>query len=90
MAELYAIDRAIMYIIRDNYERNILRSYSIVSDSMSALQAICSISENGTYILNLKNKIQYLGIELYWTRAHVGAIGNERADSLVKKGLIKN
>lgn len=87
MAELYAIDRAVAYIINDIYDRgDSSTKYVVISDSMSVLLALSSPNENRTYILNLKNKLNYMHIDLYWTKAHIGAVGNERADELAKMG----
>lgn len=46
---------------------------------------ISSLNENRNYILNTRNKVYNLGIQLYWTRAHVGDQGNEEVDTLAKQ-----
>lgn len=56
---------------------------------MLALQAICPVNEHRTYVLNLKNKIKFFEIDLFCTKAHIGVIGNERADILAKMGTNK-
>lgn len=87
MAEVFAIDQAIDYVIKKGDYRN--NDFAIISDSMSALKSISSLNENRTYITNIRNKIYNLGIDLFWTRAHVGNHGNEEADVLAKKGTNK-
>lgn len=90
MAELYAIYRAIAFVIKDYYNSNVISNkYVIISDSMSALIALSSSNEYRTYILNLKNKIKFFNIDLFLTRAHVGVLGNERADEMAKLGTNK-
>lgn len=39
--------------------------------------------------MNLKNKILHLDIELFWTKAHVRDVGNERADVVDKNATAK-
>lgn len=77
MAELLAIEKAIDYVIsKRDYKNN---KYVIISDSLSVLQSIVSLKENRNYITKLRNKINYLGINLYRTKGHVGHPGNDTA-----------
>lgn len=64
-------------------------NYVIISDSLSVLQTITSINENRNYIINLRNKIKYLSIDLFWTKAHVGDVGNEKADVIAMSATAK-
>lgn len=89
MAELYAIDKAVEYIIRKGDFWKEDKNYAIISHSLSALQAIASMKENRSYIVNLRNKINYLNIELYWTKAHVDDAGNEEADIMAKNATTR-
>lgn len=81
MAELFAIYKAIEYVT-DFGDRNTV--FDIVSDSLSALQAIVSLNENRVFITTIRNKINNFGIRLFWTKAHVCDQGNEAADELAK------
>ncbi|GBM63278.1 hypothetical protein AVEN_110958-1 [Araneus ventricosus] len=81
MAEVFAIDQAIDYIINEN-----LIDVKIVTDSRSALMTFESLTDNRAIIYEIKEKIKrnHLGIKLLWVRAHQGVEGNERADTLAK------
>ena len=69
--------------------------FIIFSDSKSALQAI--LGQDWThplvlYILELHNwlvQYQEKRILFYWIPSHVGIIGNEKADTAAKAGLLK-
>lgn len=37
----------------------------------------------------MRNKLNYLKIDLYWTKAHVGDVGNEEADEMAKEATTK-
>lgn len=87
MAELYAIDKAIEYIIREGCTSRYDENYATISDSLSALQVITSINKNRSYILH--NRIKYLSIDLYWTKAHVGDEANEKTDIIAKSATTK-
>lgn len=57
---------------------------------MSVLQSICSILEHRVFIIDLRKIIELRGnIKLLWAKAHLGNIGNKKAESLVKKATRK-
>ena len=79
-----------MWIKSDNRE---FSDYVIFSDSLSALRAI---EETNSVRKDLVNKIIYvnkilidrgLNIIYEWVPAHVGIVGNEKADTNAKKSL---
>ncbi|GIX70933.1 hypothetical protein CDAR_254161 [Caerostris darwini] len=81
MAELTAIDKAIDYSIAES-----LPSSNIITDSRSVLLALENVNCIDHKILELKNKLNnFTGeIHLFWIKAHIGHLGNERADVLAK------
>lgn len=87
MAEVFAIDRAIDYVVKKGDFRN--NDFVIISDSMSALKAISPLNETRSYIVNIRNKIYNLDIELFWTRVHVRDYCNEEANVLPKQDINK-
>jgi ribonuclease HI len=62
----------------------------IHSDSQAALMALNSASVTAATVLSTMQNLDVLAMEqevkLTWVRAHVGLVGNERADTLAKKG----
>ena len=63
----------------------------IRSDSKSAIQAIAGQVTKSKLVLECKNALNSLTnnknrIDLRWIKAHVGFVGNERADELAKLG----
>lgn len=85
MAELLAIFKAVEYIVENCKNKY----FSIISDSKSVLECLCAIEEDKELIVNLRNKIILLNIRLYWTRSHIGTVGNERADVFAKEACLK-
>ena len=88
--ELTAILHALLWIKSDNRE---FSDYVIFSDSLSALMAI---EGSNSVRKDLVNKIIYvnkilidrgLNIIYEWVPAHVGIVGNEKADTNAKKSL---
>lgn len=75
MSGLLAIEKVINYIIDKQLYNLDYMNCVIISDSLSSLMAICSSKETRSYIIKLRNKINYLNIGLYWTKAHVGESG---------------
>ncbi|GIY78163.1 putative 115 kDa protein in type-1 retrotransposable element R1DM [Caerostris darwini] len=82
MAELAAIEKAIDYAIKHSKS-----PANIISDSRSVLLALENLNNLDPSILLIKNKIMnYTGqVRLFWIKAHVGHMGNERADVLAKE-----
>ena len=84
--ELYAISKALQFSLDNNMSKVV-----IFSDSMSALQLICS--PRNSYI-NIVSKIKRLlislnqqkTVHLHWVKAHCGINGNEMADKTANKG----
>ncbi|GBM14216.1 hypothetical protein AVEN_167303-1 [Araneus ventricosus] len=80
MAEIFAIHKAIDYILY--YE---LYDVKTVSNSRSALMTVESLSDQRELIWNIKKKLKDReDIKLMWVKAHMGEMGNERADVLAK------
>ncbi|GBM23717.1 hypothetical protein AVEN_257629-1 [Araneus ventricosus] len=83
---------AVMVAIREavNYSkrRQIVKA-NIISDSRSALVSIEFLKENRKFILDIKNSLQDTNsnVLLWWTKAHAGNKGNERADYFLRKPL---
>lgn len=82
MSKLLAIEKAINYIINNQLYNLDNTNCVVISDS--SLLAISSSRENRSYIINLRNKINYLNIGTYWMKAHIGDGGNERVDQVAK------
>ncbi|GBM57244.1 hypothetical protein AVEN_33484-1 [Araneus ventricosus] len=77
IAGMVAIREAINY-----YKRRQIAKANIISDSSSALVSIESLEENRKFILDIKNSLQDTNNNVlhWWTEAHAGNKGNERAD----------
>ncbi|GBM12202.1 hypothetical protein AVEN_21010-1 [Araneus ventricosus] len=86
IAEMLAIKEAVSYCKR----RQITKA-NIISDSRSAVVSIESLEENRKFILDIKNSLQDTNSNflLWWTKAHAGNKGNERADYFAKKATEK-
>ena len=96
-AEVHAIIQALKYLVRISSpsQENRVRFGPILSahifcDSQSALKALDSHLINSHQVLECHNLLNAMGrrleISLYWVKAHVGVVGNERADALAKHG----
>ncbi|GIY58386.1 RNase H domain-containing protein [Caerostris darwini] len=77
IAELTAID----YCTAEN-----LQSTNIIYGSRSVLISLENVNSIENKILEIKTKINNLTgeIHLFWIKGHIGHLGNERADELVK------
>ncbi|XP_023213469.1 uncharacterized protein LOC111616264 [Centruroides sculpturatus] len=82
-AELYAIERAIMWVTRTHVSDQII----INTDSRSALDTLQQFADTNATALNIKQIINQSGIniKMKWIKAHSGIFGNERADLLAKE-----
>ncbi|XP_013165040.1 PREDICTED: uncharacterized protein LOC106115905, partial [Papilio xuthus] len=68
--------------------------HNILSDSRSALQMVINPNANHPLAIQVRNNIKEIReqskrINLYWIRAHIGTVGNERADELAKEAALK-
>ncbi|GBN53235.1 hypothetical protein AVEN_182021-1, partial [Araneus ventricosus] len=86
IAEMVAIREAVNY-----FKRRQIPKANIISDTRSALVSIESLEENRKFILDIKNSLQDSNSNalLWWTEAHAGNKGNERADYFAKKATGK-
>ncbi|CAK1546358.1 unnamed protein product [Leptosia nina] len=89
-AELLAIIKALEALSHGTWEEEI----NILSDSLSSIKAITELNSNHQLVFQIKNKIrelqdQNIVVKLNWIKAHVGLIGNERADELAKEAALK-
>lgn len=96
VAELWAIRLAIKFIREINHEE-IGKKFAILTDSKSAVSRICRDGchkEQDTISLQIRMwimqcKEEGLEIKLIWIPSHTGIIGNDKADELAKKGVIR-
>ena len=87
-AELMAISVALTKIPR---QRNL--SYTIYSDSQSAIRSIDAFNSAHPCIIEIQEKVhalaqQYITINMCWVPAHVGVEGNEAADKAAKAATL--
>ena len=66
--------------------------FTICSDSLSALQSMQAVDLKNPQVvkaITLLDEIQKMGhrINFLWTPAHVGILGNEKADEAAKNGI---
>ena len=62
------------------------QNIKLYSDSMSSLQALSNSSSTDPLIATVHARRAGKRIRWYWVKAHVGTVGNERADFLAKRG----
>ncbi|GBN99023.1 hypothetical protein AVEN_145623-1 [Araneus ventricosus] len=79
---MVAIREAVSYCKRQQ-----IAKANIISYLRSALVSIESLEENRQFILDIKNSLQDTNSDvlLWWTKAHAGNKGNDRADYFAKK-----
>ena len=82
-AELYAINKAIEWAIKKH-----MNVISILTDSLSGLEAINDFENTNPQIASIHSKIHKLNIvgsiTFVWVKSHVGIDGNEAADAAAK------
>ena len=87
-AELMAIKMAMFDLA--GYLENNDRYIKLFSDSRSAIQALNSNTVSSQLVRDTVNAINLVGgkvnrLEISWIKAHVGHLGNERADQLARE-----
>ena len=90
-AEINAINEAALYLAS-------IESYKYVRvfiDSQAAIKALASRDVKSKLVMETIRSLNIAcmtrQVELYWTKAHIGTIGNERADEGAKRGgLMEN
>lgn len=85
-AELYAILKALMWL----QENRNIKEAGVRSDSSSSINAIVKFTQKNELVQQIQQVLNTLtkhgkSISIRWVRAHVGTLGNERADSLAKQ-----
>jgi ribonuclease HI len=93
-AEIYAIGQAALHIINHpDLIPNSIKFIDIVTDSKSALHALDAMSSNSKLVIDCMKTLERLqtrvNVSIHWIKAHVGHIGNEKADQLAKLGTQK-
>lgn len=80
-AELYAILKAVEYILEKN-----LRKMVICCDSLSTIQSIEQMYSKNPLVQNIKENLYQKDviIKLLWTPSHPGIIGNDELDDAAK------
>lgn len=92
-AEVYAISRSLQ-VIEDINTTN--QKYVIYSDSLSAITSIRNIYPKLQIIQEIQNQLNKLKLEnniqitLTWVPAHIGILGNEKADIAAKDASINS
>lgn len=82
MSEIYAIQEEVRH--RNDYLGK--EFVNIITESLSALFAICNLKEDIIIITSISRDIgRHSNIKLWWTRAYGGTTDNERADKLAKE-----
>jgi ribonuclease HI len=89
-AEVFAIGHAVHHILINRQLLADINCVDIITDSKSALQALDGITSSSKLVIDCMKALDKLAeltiVKIHWIKAHVGHIGNERADQLAKKG----
>ncbi|WP_131058318.1 ribonuclease H family protein, partial [Clostridioides difficile] len=84
-AELLALDKCLEFVATNQH----IGRVHVFSDSLSSLMALQD-ERNGTpLVTNIQQRLLHLcsagtSVSISWVKAHVGVLGNERADELAK------
>lgn len=84
-AELLAILKALLWV----QSLGLVGVVELYSDSLSSLQALMdsdSLTQLVQAIHDVLESLKEVKVEFHWIKAHVGHLGNERADELAKEG----
>jgi ribonuclease HI len=89
-AELYAILKALEYIDTNN-----VRLAIIHTDSNSSLEALKQRNPTTPIVHRIQELLLLLArnrktVKIRWVKAHIGVVGNERADELAKESTTKD
>ncbi|XP_023212991.1 uncharacterized protein LOC111615786 [Centruroides sculpturatus] len=87
-AEMFAIMKAVEWVALTRSTNNIV----IHTDSRSAIQTLMQFRDISPMALEAKKLVRRynLNMKFKWVKAHVGIIGNERADALAKEATEMN
>jgi ribonuclease HI len=92
-AEVFAIGQAAHYINTSRDKNQEINQIDIISDSRAAIQALEGLVTSSKLVKDCMTELDKLqqtyNVKLHWTKAHVGHIGNEKADELAKEGTKK-
>ena len=87
-AEVFAICKAMEFLITKAEQESISGAGRLFSDSQSALQAVCSSIVESSVVskaIRLLNEVP-IHFSLHWIKAHAGHPYNEAVDKLAKRG----
>jgi hypothetical protein len=94
-AEIFAIGQAALHILdHPNLISEGIKQIDIITDSKSALGALDAISSSSKLVTDCMKTLDKLqskvNVSIHWIKAHVGHMGNEKADELAKLGTQKS
>ncbi|KAI5638731.1 dnaJ domain-containing protein [Phthorimaea operculella] len=90
-----SIDSQIQNVIRSKAEAIKDSTGAVISDSRSALEAICDPKPENPIAAEIHTRIHEIiekgnSVILYWIKAHARIAGNERADEWAKQAALKS